>query len=372
MIEGKSFLRELDDAVQRGSEESRTKALWYATDMLIVGHYTEDEIWVFGELIGRLANAIEVAARAQLARRLATVKNAPINALNRLGSDDSIEVAGPILQHCERLDSKMLIHNIRTKGQPHLLAISRRNSIPEVVTDELVTRGDREVLASVAANNGACISDFGFLHMLKRSENDSILVEQLGLRNDIPRHVFQQLVAKASADARRKLEQERPDLVEQIHTSVAEVAGSLQSKFGPATKNYFAAKKALTELQQRGELNESRILKYARDRKIEEAIIGLSLLCSLPTNVVDRAISDREITLILCKACRFEWETTMALLFLGAKDHQITARILEEMKQEYAHLDAKTPSHVLSFYQTRMDASAALSNERRLPQLHKI
>lgn len=372
MIEGKSFLRELDDAVQRGSEESRTKALWYATDMLIVGHYTDDQIWVFGELIGRLANAIEVAARAQLARRLATVANAPINALNRLGSDDSIEVAGPILQHCERLDSKMLIHNIRTKGQPHLLAISRRNSIPEVVTDELVTRGDGEVLASVASNSGACISDFGFLHMLKRSGNDSILVEQLGLRKDIPRHIFQQLVAKASADARRKLEQERPDLVEHIHTSIAEVAGSFQSKFGPATKNYFAAKKTLTTLHQRGELEESKILQYARDRRVEEATVGLSLLCSLPVNVVERALSDREITLILCKACRFEWETTMALLFLGAKDHQITARVLEEMKQEYARLDAKTPSHVLSFYQTRMDASAALGDGRRLPQLHKI
>src|SRR5262249_14574434 len=157
-----------------------------------------------------------------------------------------------------------------------------------------------------------------------------------------------------------------------IHTSVAEVTGSLQSKFGPATKNYFAAKRALIELQQRGELDESKILKYARDRKFEEATVGLSLLCSLPANVVERALGDREITLILCKACRFEWETTMALLFLGAKDHQITARVLEELKQEYARLDAKTPSHVLSFYQTRMDASAALSGERRLPQLHNI
>ena len=43
-----------------------------------------------------------------------------------------------------------------------------------------------------------------------------------------------------------------------------------------------------------------------------------------------------------------------------------------EMKQEYARLDAKTPWQILSFYQTRMDASAALADERRLPQLHKI
>ena len=87
MIEGKSFLRELDDAVLRGSEESRTKALWYATDMLIVGHYTEKDTWVFGEVIGQLAGTIEVAARAQLAKRLANIPNAPISALHRLAFD---------------------------------------------------------------------------------------------------------------------------------------------------------------------------------------------------------------------------------------------------------------------------------------------
>lgn len=372
MIEGKSFLRELDDAVLRGSEESRTKALWYATDMLIVGHYTDEETWVFGEVIGRLAGAIEVAARAQLAKRLATTANAPINALQKLAFDDSIDVAGPILEHCERLDAKTLVQNIRTKGHPHMLAISKRRSLPEVVTDELVTRGDREVLVSVAANSGACISDFGFLQMLKRSTNDSILVEQLGLRKDIPRHTFQQLVAKASDDVRRKLEQERPDLAGYIQTSVAEVAGSLHSKFGPATGNYFAAKKALTALHQRGELNESKVLEYARDRKIEEATVALSLLCSLPANVVERALADREMTLILSKACRFEWETALALLFLGAREHRITSRQLEEMKQEFARLDAKTPWQVLSFYQTRMDASAALTEGRRLPQLRNV
>ena len=372
MIEGKSFLRELDDAVLRGSEESRTKALWYATDMLIVGHYTEKDTWVFGEVIGRLAGAIEVAARAQLAKRLATIPNAPINALHKLAFDDSIDVAGPILEHCERLDAKTLVRNIRSKGQRHMLAISRRRSIPEIVTDELVTRGNRDVLVSVAANSGACISDFGFLQMLKRSTNDCILVEQLGLRKDIPRQTFQQLIAKASDDVRRKLEQERPDLADHIHTSVAEVAGSLQSKFGPATGNYFAAKKALTALHQCGELNESKVLEYARGHKVEEAIVALSLLCSLPANVVERALADREIALILCKACRFEWETTMALLFLSAKDHCISSHRLEEMREEYARLHDKTPWQVLSFYQTRVDASAALTGERRLPQLHNV
>jgi hypothetical protein len=70
MAEVKSFLSDLDDAVARGTAESRERALWHATDLLIAGRYSDDEIWTFGEVIGRLADEIEVAARAQLSKRL--------------------------------------------------------------------------------------------------------------------------------------------------------------------------------------------------------------------------------------------------------------------------------------------------------------
>ena len=370
--DSKSFLQELDEAVLRGSAESRAKALSYATDMLMIGRYSEDDIWMFGEVIGRLADAIEVAARAQLAKRLANASHAPINVIKKLAFDDAIDVAGPILQHCERLDSKTLISNIRTKSQPHLLAISKRASIPSDVTDELVTRGNQEVVTSVAANNGASFSDFGFLHAIKRSKGDSILAEQLGLRQDIPRQMFQQLIAKASADVRRKLEQERPELAGQIQTSVTEVAGPLQCKFSPATESYFNAKKVVTTRHQLGELNESGILEYARAHKIEETTVGLSLLCALPVGAVERALADPEMTLILAKARNFEWETTMALLFLGAKDHRIKASQLESLREEFSRLNTRTSQDVLSFYQERKQAMGAQLDQHRLPQLHKV
>ena len=44
MNEAKSLLQDLDDAIARGSDESRAKALWHATDLLITGRYSSDEI----------------------------------------------------------------------------------------------------------------------------------------------------------------------------------------------------------------------------------------------------------------------------------------------------------------------------------------
>jgi uncharacterized protein (DUF2336 family) len=372
MIEPGSFLQELEEAVARGSAEGRLRALWHATDLLIAGRYTEDEIWIFGEVIGRLADGIEMAARAQLSMRLVRTDNASINIVKKLAFDDSINVAGPMLQHSAKLDAKTLVSNIRTKSQSHLLAISKRRSLPVVVTDELVTRGNREVVNSVATNNGARCSDFGFLHMIKRSETDSILAEQLGLRKDIPRHLFQQLIAKASDDVRQKLEWERPDLMDQIQTLMTDVTGALQSKFGPASKSYFDARKVVAARHRRDDLNENSILEYARSHKFEETTIGLSLLCSLPVNVVERALTDStsEMTMILAKALNFEWETTMSLLFLGAKDHRISALDLDRRREEFTRLNTKTSRSVLDFYKSRKNASAAGSEPRSLPQLH--
>jgi len=370
MTASKSFLQELDAAVLKGSVESREKALRYATDMLMLGGYSESEIWTFGEVISRLADAIEVTARARLAKRLAHAAHAPINIIQKLAFDDSIDVAGQILQHNERLDAKTLVKNIRTKSQSHLLAISKRRSIPSIVTDELVTRGNQEVVTAVASNSGACFSNFGFLHMIRRSTRDSILTESLGLRKDIPRSMFQQLIAKASAEVRRKLEQERPDLVDEIHTSVTEVAGALQSKFGPATEKYFAAKRVIIARHRRGELDETAILEYALAHKIEEATVGLSMLSSLPFSAVEHALADPEMTLILAKSQKFEWETAMALLFLGVKDHRIKESDLDSRKQEFSRLDIKPTLEVLNFYKLRRNASSALRDQRRLPQLH--
>src|SRR6267154_1022772 len=206
MSEEKSFLGGLDDAIQRGTAERRLRALWHTTDLMITGRYSDDEIWTCGEGIGRLADEIEVAARAQLAKRLARTDHAPANIIRKLAFDDSIDVAGPVLRESGQLDAKALVANARTRSQPHLLALSKRKSIEETVTDVLVTRGNREVVNSVANNRGAQFSGFGFLHMVKRAEGDSILAEQLGLRKDIPRHLFQQLIAKASDAVRKRLE----------------------------------------------------------------------------------------------------------------------------------------------------------------------
>lgn len=361
MIEAKSLLQDLDDAIARGTDESRSRALWHATDLLITGRYSEDEIGIFGEVIGRLADEIEIAARVQLSELLASCDHAPLNVIRQLAFDDEIVVAGPVLRESSRIDDETLLASAMAKDQPHLLAISQRTSIGENVTDVLVKRGDREVVRSVAKNEGARFSGSGLLHMVKRADGDSILAEQLGLRKDIPRHVFQQLIAKASDDVRKRLASERPEMVAQIQNSVTDVTGALQSKFGPGSRSYFVAKRVVTTQYQLGNLTEDSISGYARAHRFDEVTIGLSLMCSLPVDVIERALMDRnrDMLLVLAKAIDFSWSTIMSLLFLGAKDHCITAGELFTLEREFARLNIDSSRSILEFYQSRKNVAPA-------------
>jgi hypothetical protein len=210
--------------------------------------------------------------------------------------------------------------------------------------------------------------------MIKRSEGDSVLVEQLGRRKDIPMHVFQQLIAKASNDVGKKLERERPDVGDQIHTVVTDVTGALHSKFGPASKGYFTAKRTLGAQHRHGNLGEHQIFEYAQSRKFYEVTVALSLLCALPVDVVERALLDesKEVTLILAKALDLSWTTTMSLLFLGAPDYRMTSIDLDNMKGEYSRLNVETSKKVLKIYRSRKESVASTSDFRRRPPLHAL
>jgi uncharacterized protein (DUF2336 family) len=82
-------------------------------------------------------------SRALLSLRLGPVPVAPPKILRVLACDDAIEVASPVLAQAEALDIGTLIECPRTKNQEHLLAISRRKTLPENLTEVLVVATSR-------------------------------------------------------------------------------------------------------------------------------------------------------------------------------------------------------------------------------------
>src|SRR5215831_14927701 len=225
-----SLIDELEVALAAGTNAQRINMLSRVTDLFIEGssRYSDSQVNLFDEVIGKLTTVIEAKARAKLSHRLAPIRNAPPGVIRTLAFDDDIEVARPVLTMSERLDDADLVANASNKSQQHLAAIAERKSLTEAVTDVLVTRGDRQVMHSVAKNTGARFSDAGFRMLVKRSSGDDALALQVGARRDLPRQHFLRLLQEASAAVRDRLEAENPGAGGAVETVLTEVVGGIR------------------------------------------------------------------------------------------------------------------------------------------------
>jgi uncharacterized protein (DUF2336 family) len=105
-----ALIDELNDAVAQGGNERRGEVLARITDLFAFGaeNYAGDQILLFDDIFTQLVASIEVSARATLANRLASIPNAPPDICRILACDESIDVAGPILEHFVEFDSAIL------------------------------------------------------------------------------------------------------------------------------------------------------------------------------------------------------------------------------------------------------------------------
>jgi uncharacterized protein (DUF2336 family) len=169
-----ALIAEIEAAISSGSQDKRVETLRRVTDLFLGGadRFNEEQIGVFDDVLGHLIKRIETKAVAELSTRLAPVDNAPAEVIRQLARNDEITVAGPVLAESKRLTDDDLVDIAKTKGQGHLLAMSNRTQLAEVVTDVLVDRGGHEVKHTLARNAGARFSEIGFATMVKTAETD--------------------------------------------------------------------------------------------------------------------------------------------------------------------------------------------------------
>jgi uncharacterized protein (DUF2336 family) len=358
MVPHNALISTVENALKHGASADRAEALRYVSDLFEFGsqQFTDHQIAEFDDILIRLVADVEISARVMLASRLAPIRNAPPVIMRNLAFDDSIDVAGPVLTRSERLDNATLVENAKTKSQLHLLAISRRASLDEAVTDVLVERGDRHVVQSAAANPGARFSEGGYAKLLERAEADDVLATSVGTRGDIPRHHFLKLLAKASHTVRAKLQAEDPLNAREIHRAVAEAASLMQEKSANVSRDYAQARASVLEMQASGRLGEGDVEAFARAGRFEETTVALGLLCDLPVAAVERAmIQDRaETILIIARAAGLAWRAAKAVLMLRAGGRGIAAHELEQHLASYARLKLNTAREIVRFQRRRL------------------
>jgi len=358
-----SLIDDLERALSAGSNAQRITMLSRITDLFVEGaeRFSTGQVNLFDEVLAKLANAIENKARAKLAIRLAPITNAPAGVIRMLAFDDDIEVARPVLTASERIEEADLVANAHSKGQQHLAAIAERKTLSEEVTEVLVARGDRQVVHSVVRNNGARFSDAGFRMLVKRSAGDDALAAQVGVRRDLPRQHFLQLLQEASAAVRSRLAAENPAAGAALEAVLGDVVGGIRSETRKVSRDYAAARARVEALHKAGRLGENEIHGFARERRFEETAIALSLVAGMEIDVVERALLDpgHEIALILCKLTGFSSTTAKAILLLKQAGRGMSAQDLDQALASYARLQIETARRVFGFYRTRFKGPAA-------------
>jgi uncharacterized protein (DUF2336 family) len=299
--------------------------------------------------------AVDGAERAEMARRLAAIANAPPNVIHLLAIDDDIEVAGPVISQSERLDERQILAIATTKSQHHLLAISDRPALGEAITDVVVERGDRGVIHSVVRNAEARFSDDGFRMLVHRATGDDALAIDVGMRSDIPRPHFLVLLENASRAVRSRLAAENPQTNAAIEAVVAEVVDGIRSEIRRTSPDFGAAAAEAAPEESIGRGGEAEIYRYACEQKLEETAGALASVSGMPVEFVRRALlgSGTEIILILAKVADLSVATTKAILQLRPADRGAAANDLHQALASFERLRPDTAARVLEFFRTR-------------------
>ena len=371
----RSIADEVEAAIHASSAEKHLDTFRRVTDLFLTSAegINEEQIELFGDVLERLIKTIEIRALADVSARialaemssqLASVKQAPRTVIRRLAGHDEISVARPVLTESARLSNEDLVELAQTKGEQHLLAISGRWWLKEVVTDALLARHYPSVSRRLVNNPGARLSADGFAVVLAQAEADPELAVETGVRIDLPRALRQQLLHDATEAVRsRLLSRAPPHLFEEIRSAIAAASAGADRQMS-AARDFAQAQRHIALLSQSGQLTEAVLAGFARQRKYEETVAALAELSESTIDVIRplmQSLRDDGL-LVPCKAAGLEWDTVSAVLDSRFAAGSIGRHELAMARGHYAKLTIENAQRLLRFWQVRSTAAPAKMN----------
>jgi uncharacterized protein (DUF2336 family) len=304
-------LEKLEQLFHEESSEKRRQLLTAVTYVFFVtlDHQSTEDGEMFGDLMERIAYELEIEARAQLSEKLSKVDKVPRRLMLRLANDE-IAVARPILERSPVLEDGDLIDVIRNRSQGHMDSIARRNSLSEDVSGELVERGDDTVMASLAGNHGADLSEDSFAKMATRARDNSEVLQSLGARSDVPPDIMAMIKSKVADRMKSELAGSHSNVEENLVGALVERCAE------DIDLDYCQESIAeIDRLHQKDAITEEMITRLPREIRLPDLVHCLGLVTGLDNWSVSQCLLKAELSAlaILCKSNRFSNSTFLAL-----------------------------------------------------------
>jgi hypothetical protein len=215
------------------------------------------------------------------------------------------------------------------------------------------------VVQSTVNNPGAEFSDHGFTRLVNRADGNDGLATCIGLRPNIPRHLYLKLLAKASETVRAKLEAANQPIAKEVSTAVREATRLARSAPAAMSQETAIAHALVKSLYEDGRLDEYQVASFAEAGKFDEANAAIAALANVSVSIAENMMVETraEGVMILAKISGMSWSTVKSIIKMRDNLAGKEPSDLDSCKATYERLRPSTAQQVLRFH--RMQQTAA-------------
>jgi uncharacterized protein (DUF2336 family) len=330
---------DVDAAVRDGSPVRRARMLAQVAAFFLTqaDRLTPEQLGIFDEVLARLMQRADARSLSALSTALAGLKSAPPETIRRLALHEDPTVAIPVLERSVAIFDDELIEIASNRGQPHLMAIAKRERLSEAVTDTVLRHSGKDATRALARNTGARFSRQGYKVLLEIAARDETVSEAVGQHADLPVETLQCLLAKTTPVVRaRLLKASAPAVRERVQAALNALPAPTDQK--TPEDDLAEARAAIVALNKVGQLNDSSVNRFAIRREYPNVIAALVLLSGAAIEIIAPLMNEESGRglIIACRASRLNWQTTLAVLNNRrvpplSKEHLEQAREVFEM-----------------------------------------
>jgi uncharacterized protein (DUF2336 family) len=261
-----------------------------------------------------------------------------------------------VLIRSRSLSENELLEVVKTRGQGHLRAVSKREEVSEAVSDVIVERGDDQTLEVLLRNDGARLSREASEAAVERATKNPDLHEAVVERASLPPDLLNEMYFVVEARLRQRIldENARLDPV-LLENALSAGRRRVAARDGALPPEYDQAEAYVKELRAAGELTPRVLARFLRSGTMTHFLVALAQLADIDFHTAKRIVEKRELDAlaVVCKAADLEKALflTYAVVLLGA-DGDAMARA-QEYGRLYADLPRDTALRTLRFWRMR-------------------
>lgn len=254
---------------------------------------SQHENMIAEQIFRLLLRDTEVRVRITLAEHVKSSTVIPHDIIKRMAKDVE-EVALPVLQYSQVLTDDDLVELINASNEPSRhVAICKRPKVSTTVSDTLLGKGSEVVVAALADNEGAEISEAGVGKIIESHRDNNELMQRLVNRQNLPVAAVNKLINAVSstlADTLKKKYNISADHIDQEVEKAREKETLQVIRHAHSPEDVM---KLITQLRAFNRLSPSIILSALCQGNFEFFETSLAVLAKLPVENARALINDR-------------------------------------------------------------------------------